>query len=145
MLSLSNALLFPRDFIFSYRAQSCSQEFSCQQHPFVPKMLLCASQLKAVARNSDNSVSGYPHHRYQLYPLPALMADPLIRCSQVSFQSWTLYECAAVQTGVDDAGGHSGGGCHRDRSGAGCTCSESIGCRLGNSVISQKWSYTFHF
>lgn len=51
----------------------------------------------------------------------------------------------SCKLGMDDTGGRSGGQWHRDRSGAVCTCSsESFGCRLGNSVISQKWSYTFH-
>lgn len=34
-------------------------------------------------------------------------------------------------------------GWHRDSRSAEHTCSKSFGCRLRNSVISQKWSYTF--
>lgn len=34
-------------------------------------------------------------------------------------------------------------GWHRDSRSAEHTCSKSFGCRLRNSVISQRWSYTF--
>lgn len=98
MLSLSKALLSPRDFIFSFRAQSCSQEFGCQQHPFFPGMLLHTSQLKAVARNSDSSIRGYPRHRLLLCPLPASAANPLLHCSQAHFRLWTLHKCVVMQT-----------------------------------------------
>lgn len=50
MVDVSKALLFLRDFTFYHRAQSCSQEFSYQQHPFLPRMLLCTSQVESCSQ-----------------------------------------------------------------------------------------------
>lgn len=93
---LPEASLFPLDAIAYFTIESCSQ-------------------------NSDGSIQGYPLHRALLCPLPASMAIPLIHCSQAHFCSWTYTSVLSCKLGMEDAGGHSGGGWHGDRRGAVCT------------------------